>query len=86
MIADIGTRQPAGSNGLPVHQDRAGAACALAAGVLGAGESQILPEDLQQAAIGADTGRPRAPLTRIEPSDLIRAPRAPWLPHAASRS
>ncbi len=55
-------RRAAGEDALPVHQHRAGAALALAAAVLGAGQLQLFAQDVEQRPVGV--GRHGAPLGR----------------------
>ena len=44
--------RPAGEDALAVDQHRAGAALALAAAVLGAGQLQVFAQDVEQRPIG----------------------------------
>ena len=57
-LALHGQRQ-AGEHGLPVDEDRAGAALAELAAVLGAGEVEILAEHLEERLVGGGDQVPR---------------------------
>lgn len=57
LFLDVGHRRDAGSDALAVGEDSASATLALAAAVFGAGEVEVLAQDLQQRAlrIGGDS-------------------------------
>jgi hypothetical protein len=63
--------RPTGENAAAIDQDGAGAALALAAAVLGAGELEVFAEDVQEGAVGVGGEARGWPLTVKETASCV---------------